>query len=155
MKTRHILCLAGQHLAALLGTFTICTGILIALVHRHADQSGYLQSGDEYAEMNMFMTYVAIVIMSCLICFACSGIAIGVQFLRRRIAFSRWLPLLTIALASVTLLIVKATSIPDTAQTLMQLILGCIALAMYWLLLLVLGYGTKKKNQNKTVHTYS
>jgi len=155
MKTRHILCLAGQHIVAFLCTFAIFTAIPIALVRRHTNQNGYLQSGDEYAEMNIFMTSVAIVIMAGLICFACGGIAIGVQYLRRRISFSRWLPLLTIALASITLFIVKATSVPDTAQVLMQLIWGCIALAMYWLLLLVLGYGTKDKNQNKTVHTYS
>ena len=155
MKTRHILCLAGQHLAASVGTFAICTGIPIALLHRHTDQSGYLQSGDEYAEMNMFMTYVAIVIMSGLICFASGGIAIGVQFLRHRIAFSRWLPLLIIALAVITLFIVKETSIPDTAQALMQLIWGCIALAMYWLLLLGFGYGTKEKNQNKNLEHIS
>ena len=155
MKWKRILCFIGQHLVALLGTLAVITGIPIALVYRQAHQSGYLNSGQDYAELNVFTTSVGIAIIAGMICFICAGIAIGMQLIRTRFSFSRWLPFLLIAIVTTVLFVVMAASTWDAAQTLWRLIWGCVALATYWMLLIGLGYGKREKNQNKTVHTYS
>ena len=153
MRKPNIMRYIGQHLAALIGTFLIFTVQPIVMVNRWADRSGYTQSGHEYAGMNLFMTAIAIVMIAALMTLICGTVAVAIQLLRRKASFSRWVPLLLAALALASMCVARAVSMPDTAQALLRPMWGCVAFALYWLILLGLGYGKTRnlENQNKSL----
>ena len=143
--TQHI----GRHLVALFCTFIVFTLVPIIMVYRYADRSGYTQSGHEYAEMNLFMTAIAVTMIAGLMSLICGAVALSMQLLRNKVRFSRWLPLPIAALSLAVLFVARAMSMPDTAQALLRPMWGCVAFALYWLLLVGLGYGKTRDLENQ------